>query len=218
MAKKEAPGPKSSKWRWVRRFFGLVVCIAIAIPLFTAGMIFATGHIDNRRPSDVIIVLGAAQFDGRPQPVLQARLDHAKALYQSDVSKRIMTVGGKKKGDRFTEAAAGRKYLIEAGVPAKSIVAVGTGRDTYTSLVAAAKQMDAKSWCTSTLVSDPWHLLRSDAMAKDLGMHPVTSPDENSPTQGALAIARYVLRETAARLYYAATQARSTQPLVTGCA
>ncbi|MEI6365083.1 MAG: YdcF family protein [Actinomycetes bacterium] len=218
MAKNPEPAPKPKKWRWFRRLLGLVIAVAIAIPLFTAGMVFATAQIDNRRPSDVIVVLGAAQFDGRPQPVLQARLDHAKRLYQDGVAKRIMTVGGKQKGDRYTEATAGRNALIAAGVPASAIISVGTGRDTYSSLVAAAKKMDAKGLCTATLVSDPWHLLRSQAMAKDLGMKPVTSPDQNSPTQGAAAITRYIVRETAARLYYAANQARTTKPLVTGCA
>ena len=221
MGKSEA-APPPPKHRGLRRAFKAALILGLLVvvlaPLFTAVSIIYVGGQDVRRVSDVVIVLGSAQDDGEPREVLSARLDHALALYEEGVADTIMTVGGKAPGDRFTEAEAGRDYLVERGVPRRDIVVVGSGRNTLGSLDAAARVMDAKGWCTTVLVSDPWHLLRSQAMAKDLGMKPVSSPSQNSPTEGAAAVTRYIMRETAARLYYAANQARTTKPLVTGCA
>jgi uncharacterized SAM-binding protein YcdF (DUF218 family) len=195
-----------------------MIVAVVAVPFVTAAAVVLTSRIDNRRPSDVIVVLGTTQFDGRPQAVLQARLDHAKVLYDGGVAPRIITVGGKEQGDRFTEAQAGRNYLVAAGVPSKNIVAVGVGRDTYTSMQAVARTMDAKGWCTAVLVSDPWHMMRTRAMARNFGIDAVTSPTRSGPTQRGPAALRYVVRETAARLYYGVTQEFSTKTIVTGCA
>lgn len=203
--------------RWLTRLLALVLVVALAVPLFTAGVVVATGEVDGRRASDVIVVLGAAQYDGRPQPILQARLDHAAALYRAGLAQHIITVGGRRKGDRFTEAAAGRRSLRKDGIPASALVAVGKGSDTYSSLRAAAEEMDRRGWCSALLVSDPWHLARSRAMADDFGMRPATSPVPDPPITGTAANARYVIRETVARLYYGAVQAPATKSLVGGC-
>lgn len=201
----------------MRRAIALVIVVVLAVPLVTAGAVVATARHDDRRVSDAIVVLGAAQFDGTPQPVLQARLDHAQQLFDEGVAPRIITVGGKAPGDRFTEAQAGRNSLIDAGVRAKNVVAVGKGRDTYTSLEAVATLMKQRGWCTAVLVSDPWHLQRTQSMARDFGIDAVVSPTRSGPTIGLSPASRYIVRETAALLYYEANQARSTQPIVTGC-
>lgn len=209
---------RRSPWRWVSRALLLILVVLLAVPVVTAGAVVLASRQDDRRTSDAIIVLGAAQFDGTPQPVLQARLDQVKQLFDDGVAPRIITVGGKQPGDRFTEAQAGRDALIEAGIPSKSVIAIGQGRDTFASLEAAAAAMDKRGWCTAVLVSDPWHMNRTQAMARDLGIDAVVSPTRTGPTIGAGAGARYVVRETAARLYYAFNQERTAKPIVSDCA
>jgi len=104
-----------------------VVLLVLLVLLATAGRIWWFARQDDTRQSDVIVVLGAAQFDGRPSSVFTARLVHARDLWQDDVAPRIITVGGKQDGDRFTEASAGKSWLTQHGVPAARIVAVGSG-------------------------------------------------------------------------------------------
>ena len=99
--------------------------LALLVLVVTAGRVWWFARQDDRRTSDAIVVLGAAQFDGRPSSVFTARLVHARDLWQDDVAPRIITVGGNRAGDRFTEASAGKRWLAEHGVPADRVVAVG---------------------------------------------------------------------------------------------
>ena len=158
---------------------------------------------DARPASDAIVVLGASQFDGRPSSVLEARLEHAKELYDDGVAPRVVTVGGSAPGDRFTEAQAGRAYLQDRDVP--DVVAVGEGRDTLQSLQALRREMDAQGWRSAVLVTDPWHALRSERMARDLGIEAESSPTRRGPSVRTRATeVRYIARETAAYLFYRA--------------
>ena len=119
------------------------------------------------RRSDAIIVLGAAQFDGRPSSVFKARLQHARELFEEGVAPRVITVGGGAPGDRTTEAEAGAAFLRERDVEA---VAVPEGRNTLQSARGASSELMAEQgWDTAVLVTDPWHSLRSRTMARDLG-------------------------------------------------
>jgi uncharacterized SAM-binding protein YcdF (DUF218 family) len=193
------------------------VVVAIAAPFVAAFAVVAVSREDVRRVSDTIVVLGAAQDDGEPRAVLSSRLDHAAELYRDGVAERILTVGGRAPGDRFTEAQAGRNYLIEHGIPASAITAVGEGRDTLTSLEAGAREMDERGWCTAVLVSDPWHMLRSRTMAQDLGIDAVTSPTRTGPTDQPRSALRYIVRETAAQLAYLGLERRDVDVVVRGC-
>ena len=106
------------------------------------GRVWWVARQDDRRASDVIVVLGAAQFDGRPSSVFTARLVHARDLYEDDVAPRIVTVGGNRAGDRFTEASAGKHWLTAHGVPASTDRRrAGPARDTLTSVRAVSKKM-----------------------------------------------------------------------------
>jgi uncharacterized SAM-binding protein YcdF (DUF218 family) len=201
----------------LRRLTALVLVMVVAVPVAVGLGVVTVARDDVRRVSDVIIVLGAAQDDGEPREVLAARLDHAAELFDAGVAPRIMTVGGKAPGDRFTEAAAGRAYLVERGVPRADVVAVGVGRDTLGSLEAAARTMEKNGWCTAVLVSDPWHMLRTRTMARDLGIDAVTSPTATGPTTRLRFAGRYVVRETAAFLAYVSLERRDVTPLVGGC-
>jgi uncharacterized SAM-binding protein YcdF (DUF218 family) len=151
-------------------------------------------------PSDAIVVLGAAQFNGTPSPVFATRLDHAKDLYMQGVAPTIITVGGNQPGDLFTEAEAGKMYLEDAGVAAESIIAVPTGEDTLTSLTAVAEEMAERGLSSITVVSDPTHMARSLAIADRLGM--VAQPNGTNAGDGTNVTAEYVARETVGYLYF----------------
>ncbi len=182
------------------------VAVCVLVVGVTATRIWWTARTDDRRPSDAVVVLGASQYDGRPSEVFTARLEHAAALYRAKVAPRVITVGGSAPGDRFTEAAAGRRWLVAHGVPASAVVAVPTGRNTLQSLRAVAVRMDASGWRTAVLVTDPWHSLRSRTIARDSGIDAITSPTRTGPAvrQRSTQL-RYIGRETAAYLIYVTT-------------
>ena len=151
----------------------------------------------------MILVLGAAQFNGRPSAVLESRLRHAQTLYEQGVAPVIMTLGANQPGDAYTEASAGRAYLLKQGIPKSAVVAVPVGDHTQQSLEAAAIEMKRRGLRSAVLVTDPDHILRARTMARDLGMDAHGSPARfNSSRTSTPRGARYVLRETAAYLDY----------------
>lgn len=188
-------------FRWVRRIALAVVLSVLLVFGGTAVSIWWVARGDDRTASDVILVLGAAQYSGRPSSVLEARLEHAKRLYEQGVAPRVVTVGGGQVGDRTTEAEAGARYLKDRGV--EDVVAVGEGGDTLESLRAVERTFAERGWTSAVVVTDPWHSLRSRSMAEDLGIEARTSPTRAGPsvrTRGTQL--RYIARETAAYLYY----------------
>lgn len=187
--------------RLVRRLVLAVVLAAVVVVGGTAASIWWVARGDDRTPSDAILVLGASQFDGRPSSVLEARLEQAKALYDQGVAPVVITVGGGRPGDRTTEAEAGAAYLRERGV--EDVVAVAEGSDTLQSIQAVMQVRGDREWDSLTVVTDPWHSLRSRTMARDVGFEAVTSPTRAGPSVRTRATqVRYIARETAAYLYY----------------
>ena len=142
--------------------------------------IWVEGQRDERRPADVIIVLGASQADGRPRPVLKARLDHALALYSDGEAPYLIFTGGKQQGDRFTEAETGRRYARDRGVPDSAIFLENHGRTTWQEMQAAAEIMRRERLHSAILVSDWFHAFRLHRMARDLGMNACVSPVPHS--------------------------------------
>ncbi|OOC53035.1 MULTISPECIES: YdcF family protein [Nocardiopsis] len=201
---RESRGPRRGRRRFrLRWLVTLLLLIALALPFGTWGWVWYTARQDDRVPSDAIVVLGASQYNGVPSPVYEARLRHAQVLYLEGVAPVIVTVGGKLPDDNFTEAASGRNWLIEVGVPGDQIIAVEEGRDTLQSIDAVSEVFEEHSWDTAILVSDPWHSLRSAQMAADYGIDAGTSPSRSGPA----VIERstqlwYISRETAALWYY----------------
>jgi uncharacterized SAM-binding protein YcdF (DUF218 family) len=194
--------------RWLARGVIAVVAVLLLLVGGTAFRIWQYGRIDDRGHADVIVVLGAAQYDGDPSSILQARLNHAKMLYDEGVAGQIVTVGGRKPSDRYTEAQAGDLYLARNGVPTDKIIPVNSGNDTLTSLQAVAVLLKAHGWATAVLVSDPWHMFRSKTMAEASGIDAWTSPTHSGPAvQTRTTQLRYIARETAALLYYRVTKA-----------
>lgn len=188
---------------WVRRFLAGTVLIALLVVGGTAFRVWQVARVDDREPADVIVVLGAAQYNGTPSPVFEARLEHAKRLYEDDVAGQIVTSGGSAAGDDFTEAEAGTRWLVENGVPVSRTVTVGEGNDTLGSLQAVADAVQARGWRTAVIVSDPWHSLRAKTMANDAGLDAWSSPTHSGPiVQTRERQAKYIYRETGALLFY----------------
>ena len=189
--------------RWAARTVAALLLLVLLVLVFVAGRIWWVARQDDRRASDAIVVLGASQFDGRPSSVFTARLDHAAELWEDGVAPRLMTVGGNRAGDRFTEAAAGKDWLGDHGVPAADVVAVEEGSDTLSSMRAVAERMKQEGWTTAVIVTDPWHSLRTRSIARSEGIDAVTSPTRQGPavrTRGTEL--RYIGRETLAYLYF----------------
>ncbi|WP_344415877.1 YdcF family protein [Amycolatopsis minnesotensis] len=201
------PPIRPTKATWVRRaVFGTVVVLALVIG-GTAFRVWQVARVDDRASADVIVVLGAAQYNGKPSEVFQARLLHAKMLYETGVAKTVVTTGGNKAGDRFTEADAGAKWLREAGVPRASTMVVGEGSDTLGSLRAVAAAVEKRGWHSAVVVSDPWHSLRAVTMADDSGLDTRSSPTHSGPmVQTRERQAMYIYRETGALLFYLLTR------------
>ena len=149
------------------------------------------------RPADAIVVLGAAQYAGRPSPVLKARLDHAVGLWKRGLAKRLVLTGGRGDGDTISEAAVGRRYVMKAGVADSAILLENEGRTTEASVEAVASIMEEKKLERAILVSDPFHMLRLQILAKRYGVESVTSPTRTSPiSANRLEALAYVMSES----------------------
>lgn len=194
----------------IRRHPVLITIAAVAVAIVT--VFAATGvavwraaHTDDASlvdRVDVILVLGAAQYNGDPSPVFEGRLRHAELLYDEGRADTILVLGGGAPGDSSTEAEAGRDWLVSDGVPSESVVASPVGTTTLESLRAAATWMGDRELDSAFLVSDPWHNLRMKRMASDLGIEAYASATWQSAarTEGTR-FGGYV-RETLAYLYY----------------
>jgi uncharacterized SAM-binding protein YcdF (DUF218 family) len=139
------------------------------------------GRLDQREHADAIVVLGAAQYEGRPSPVLKARLDHAAALWAMGLAPQMIVTGGRGVGDTTSEAAVGMRYLVQHGVPANSVSMDTEGLTTSQSMVAVRRILVGKPYPTVLLVSDPFHMLRLAIVARRLHMIPLLSPTRTSP-------------------------------------
>jgi uncharacterized SAM-binding protein YcdF (DUF218 family) len=154
---------------------GLVLAgVAVVYLGVTAFQVWRAARQDQAAPADAIVVLGAAQYDGRPSPVYRARLDHAADLYALDLAPVVVVTGGRRPGDRFTEAAAGAGYLAAHGVPEEAIVLESGGSDSWTSLQAAARVLGDRR--EVLLVSSPYHALRTRHIAAEVGLDGRSSP------------------------------------------
>ncbi len=204
----------------------------IALAVFAIGFVYlsavfvqvwAAARRDDARPADAIIVLGAAQFDGRPSKILAARLDHAIDLYRRGIAPVVVVTGGKQPGDRFTEASASATYLHDHQVPESAILRETNGRTSWQSLAAAARFLKQRHLDSVVLVSDPYHSARIEDLAHEVGLKAVTSPTRTSPIKGAGEWRRLVtetIRVAAGRIfgYDRLDRHRQVEKLVPGLA
>jgi vancomycin permeability regulator SanA len=184
---------------------GLVLLVFAALLGTTAFAVWRAAHTDDASRidhADIILVLGAAEYGGRPSPVFEGRLDHAVLLFEQGRATTVMVLGGSRPGDPTSEAAAGREYLVAQGVPADAALAEPVGHTTLESLRAAAGYMSANGLRTAFLVSDPWHNLRIERMASDLGIEGHASATWTSAARTEQTRFEGYVRETFAYLYY----------------
>ncbi|MFI5255706.1 MAG: YdcF family protein [Gemmatimonadales bacterium] len=156
---------------------GLLFLVWVA----SLGAVLIWEQHDQARPASAIVVLGAAQYVGRPSPVLRARLDHAIALWRRNLAPLIIVTGGTGQGDTTSEAAVSQRYAIRRGVPASAILLETEGRTTSESMEGVATLMKQQPGRDVLLVSDPFHMLRLTILARRHGLVPYTSPTPTSP-------------------------------------
>jgi uncharacterized SAM-binding protein YcdF (DUF218 family) len=182
----------------------VLVGIVVVYVAVTFVQVWMASRRDDARPSQAIIVLGAAQYNGRPSPVLAARLDHAIDLYRRNIAPVIVVTGGRQPGDQYTEAGASADYLHEHGIDESAILRETTSRTSWESLEAAARFLKSRDIIRVVLVSDPYHSERISAIAHDVGLDAVTSPTRTSPIKGFAAFKRLwgeTLRVAAGRIF-----------------
>jgi uncharacterized SAM-binding protein YcdF (DUF218 family) len=167
---------RTSRWRWVWRGVLALGALLLAYVLFTFVQVWLASRRDDARPADAIVVMGAAQYNCRPSPVLEERLQHALDLYQSGIAGTIVVTGGKQEGDRCTEATAGAEYLMANGVPEADLLRENQGANSWESLAAAARILRDRDMTRAVLVTDGYHALRVEAIADELGLDAVVSP------------------------------------------
>lgn len=178
------------------RVGGLVVIGLVVYLGVTFLQVWNASNQTAEEQTQAIIVLGAAQYDGRPSPVLSARLDHAVELYEAGVANTIVVTGGKQDGDRFTEAAAGYQHLRNAGIPEMAILREEQGLNTWEQLAAATRVLRARDMRGAVLVSDDYHAYRLDRIAQELGLQAQVSPVD--PKLSARGRVKAMTRETVA--------------------
>lgn len=209
MARKASPVARS---RFVRLVSRTLVVLAAGW-LTSLLCIAAWSRRSSLEKADAIVVLGAAQYGGRPSPVLKSRLDHALGLWKADRAPRVVLTGGLRTGDLISEAAAGRRYLVRRGVPNTSMILEPAGRTSLASIRGAALLLNNESSRGASsrgadrsarirprvlLVSDPFHMLRLDVLARLNGLTPLPSPTRTSPISANRAVLEYMLRESVA--------------------
>jgi uncharacterized SAM-binding protein YcdF (DUF218 family) len=162
----------------------VLVLAGIMYVVLNIVQVWSVGRSDSRKEVDAIVVMGVAQYDGRPSPQLQARLDHVLTLWKEGVAQLVVTTGGNQPGDRFTEARASADYLIAGGIPESSISMEDVGSTTLQSLQSVAEILKSRGLASVEIVTDPYHALRSQLIAQDLGLTAHVSPAENSAVTG----------------------------------
>ena len=158
------------------RVVALLLVLAVLYVGVTAVQIWLAARSDGTDPSNAIVVLGAAQYDGQPSPALRQRLEHAVKLYEDGIAPIIWVTGGRQPGDRFSEASASSRYLIRSGVPDGAVKLEVNGNNSYESLAAAARYLRNDEQYDVLLVSDPWHSYRIAAIAREVELDPSVSP------------------------------------------
>jgi len=164
-----------------RRVLTVGMAILFCAWLISAAAVLVWSARDEARPAQAIVVLGAAQYAGRPSPVLRARLDHALDLWHRHLASLLILTGGTGSGDNTSEAAVGRNYAKKHGVPDTAILVENEGRTTSESMRAVAGMLEVRGLQTALLVSDPFHMLRLRILARRFGFTPYTSPTRTSP-------------------------------------
>ncbi|MEN9543089.1 MAG: hypothetical protein RJB54_255 [Actinomycetota bacterium] len=188
------------------RMIAFILLVVLVVPTWALGKTWYAANNQTIRKADAIVVMGAAQLDGRPGEVLSARLKESLRIYQDNLAPKIYTLGAGAPGDRYTEAKAGRNWLISKKVPRSNVIEVPYGRDSLRSIEGFAKvikEADLKNKVKDIIiVTDPYHCLRSTTMANDQGFVATCSPAKVGIASLQEVGFKYLVRETGAYLAY----------------
>lgn len=175
-------------FRLIRRIAAGVLALVVLYLSVTFVQVWWASRQDDRTPSTAIVVLGAAQYNGEPSPVLKARLDHAAELWEAGVAPTIVVTGGKQEGDRVGEGYASFQYLLDQGIPESALKIEVDGTNTYEQLSASKAIVDDLGAADSVvIVSSPYHSFRASGIAGEVGLVPHTSPSEDPASLSSLA-------------------------------
>lgn len=178
------------------RIAALIAGVAVLYVALTTFEVWRVGRDTTSARFDAIVVMGAAQYDGRPSPQLAARLDHVVELWNLGVAPRVVVTGGNQPGDRFTEASASKDYLVERGVPATAIVEESQSRSTWEAFANLRSLFDDSTIDVDNeaivIVTDPFHSLRSRLIAEENGFDATTSATATSPVDGSSAMTKHL--------------------------
>jgi uncharacterized SAM-binding protein YcdF (DUF218 family) len=180
----------------------LITLLIIGVPAFFFAQVWWDAKYPTTKSANYAVVMGAAQYDGRPSDALEARLQEALRIYKAGLTQKIITVGAGASGDRFTEARAGRNWLIENGVPRNRTIEIGKGTNTINSTQSYIDYLKKNNVQEVIVVTDPYHCKRSTYIAKDLGMSATCSPAKSGPYSLKNSSLRYFWREGGAYIAY----------------
>ena len=189
------PGP-----RWFRVGWKVGLAVAVVLALYVGGtfvQVWQASRDDQAQPAGAIVVMGAAQYNGEPSPVFEARLEHGRELFEQGLSDVVVVTGGRRAGDEFSEAQAGAMWLQEHGVPDSSIRREVQGRNSWESLAASARFLRDDGIDDVMIVSDPFHSKRLEEIASEVGLEAHVTPTGDSQVTGTAEL-RAMVRETAA--------------------
>jgi uncharacterized SAM-binding protein YcdF (DUF218 family) len=195
-ARRRGRRPRGRRARLLIRLVSVALVVVAAYGVLTFGQVWAASRQNDTRDAQAIVVLGAAQYNGRPSPVLEARLRHALDLYRQGVAPFIVVTGGRQVGDKYTEATTGERWLERHGVSQSVIKKEVDGRDTWESLSAVALFLRREGIRRVVLVSDNYHSMRLIGTARNLGLDPQVSPA--TPTESSVHELQSLGRETVA--------------------
>ena len=186
--------------RWFRLGWKIALGVLVVLALYVGGtfvQVWQASRDDQAQEAGAIVVMGAAQYNGVPSPVFEARLDHGRELYEQGLSDVVVVTGGRQEGDEFSEAQAGARWLQEHGVPEAALRLEVQGRNSWESLAASARVLEDDGIDDVMIVSDPFHSKRLEEIASEVGLEAFVSPTQDSPVTGAAEL-RAMVRETAA--------------------
>ena len=186
--------------RWFRIGWKVALGVFAVLLLYVGGtfwQVWQASREDQAQEAGAIVVMGAAQYNGDPSPVFEARLEHSLELYEQGLSDTVVVTGGRQAGDEFTEASAGEMWLQQHGVPESDLLLEVQGRNSWESLAASARILRDDGIEDVIIVSDPFHAKRLEEIADEVGLDAFISPAQESPVDGAAEL-RAMVRETAA--------------------
>ena len=191
---------------WRRRLVRSAALALAALTTFlalTGVRIVREGSLQELQPADAIVVFGAAEYAGRPSPVLRARLDHAFDLFRRGIAPVVITTGGAASDPSFSEGGVGRDYLEHRGIPERNLIAETQGSDTAQSAVRVAVIMRANGLHSCVAVSDAYHEFRIKKLLEHEGIGPVyVAPRPDSRPRSVAQRAYAVLREASSYLLW----------------